>query len=244
MSSQTLPITSSQSVQAGKRPHKAPSVRADILTIAGLLLLGLVPVVAGHVRLFQLFTGAEITADNARFFDHPMPVVIHIVASVLYAYLGAFQFSAVIRRRFINWHRRTGRVLAICGLLVATTGLWMTLFYELPAHDGIALLIIRLVAGTAMVTALVLGVLAVLRRDIQQHTAWMIRAYAIALAAGTQAFTHVPWILLFGMPGEWTRACLMGAGWVINAIVAELIIRRHAKPLPKSPTTDYEISPT
>ncbi|XXU43639.1 hypothetical protein WME75_32315 [Sorangium sp. So ce1014] len=28
--------------------------------------------------------------------------------------------------------------------------------------------------------------------------------------------THMPWVLLFGAPGEGDRALLMGAGWVIK----------------------------
>jgi hypothetical protein len=56
----------------------------------------------------------------------------------------------------------------------------------------------------------------------------MIRAYAIGLGAGTQVLTHLPWFLLAeGKPGEGPRAVMMGAGWLINVIVAEWIIRRR-----------------
>ena len=44
----------------------------------------------------------------------------------------------------------------------------------------------------------------------------MMRGYAIGLGAGTQVLTNVPWLLAFGAPGEFTRALLMAAGWVIN----------------------------
>lgn len=54
----------------------------------------------------------------------------------------------------------------------------------------------------------------------------MTRAYAIGLGAGTQVFTHLPWFLMYReMPGEAPRAFLMGAGWVINVLVAEVVIR-------------------
>jgi hypothetical protein len=55
----------------------------------------------------------------------------------------------------------------------------------------------------------------------------MMRGYAIGLGAGTQVFTHLPWILFFGVPDELTRALLMAAGWVINIIVVEWIIRKQ-----------------
>jgi hypothetical protein len=54
----------------------------------------------------------------------------------------------------------------------------------------------------------------------------MIRAYAIGMGAGTQVLTHLPWFILVGKPGESARTALMGAGWVINVVVAEWIIRR------------------
>ena len=204
------------------------SWRADYLPITGLLLLSLVPVLAGLFRLFQLATGAEVTLDNARFFAQPIPVLIHIVTVTLYALLGAFQFSPGIRRRFLNWHRRMGRILVVCGLLAATSGLWMSLFYPLPESDGNLLMAIRLLVGSGMIGALILGVLAVLRRDLARYRAWMIRAYAIGMGAGTQVFTHLPWMLLVGMPGEWSRAGLMAAGWVINLLVAEWVINRRS----------------
>ena len=76
-----------------------------------------------------------------------------------------------------------------------------------------------------MVISIVSAVDAIRRRDFVSHGAWMIRGYAIGMGAGTQVLTHVPWFLLVGQPGEMARAVLMGAGWVINLLVAEWIIR-------------------
>jgi hypothetical protein len=64
----------------------------------------------------------------------------------------------------------------------------------------------------------------------------MIRGYAIGMAAGTQAFTHVPWLVLGSAPGETGRAVAMGAGWIINILVAEWIIRaKLPRPRPTTP---------
>jgi hypothetical protein len=79
-----------------------------------------------------------------------------------------------------------------------------------------------------MAASIVLGVAAIVRRDFVQHGAWMTRGYAIGVAAGTQALTGLPWILLVGPPDEPTRAVLLGAAWVINVAVAEYVIRRRA----------------
>jgi uncharacterized membrane protein len=195
-----------------------------------LILLSLVPAVAGTARLAKLLGGAKVTAANARFFAQPIPVMLHIVVVIPYSIVGAFQFSPGFRRRNRPWHRAAGRVLGMFGLITALTGLWMTHFYPWPGGDGRGLYVERLVFGTAMALSILLGIEAVRRRDFTAHGAWMIRAYAIGTGAGTQVLTHLPWFIFVGKPGESARTALMGAGWVINILVAEWIIRRGQTP--------------
>lgn len=202
------------------------SSRADWLTPAGLILLSLVPAAAGIYRLTMLATHPALTPENARFVTAPWPVVLHILSVIPYSLLGAFQFSAGIRRRWPGWHRAAGRLLVLLGLTAALSGLWMTQFYIAPPGDGYALYLIRLVVGSGMVLCILLGFAAIRRRDITRHRAWMMRAYALGLGAGTQVLTHLPWFVLYGKPGELPRTLLMGAGWAINLLVAEWIIRR------------------
>lgn len=194
---------------------------------AGLIALSLVPVVAGASRLAELASGAEVTPDNARFFAVPLPVIIHIIGASIYCVLGAFQFSSGFRRRKPGWHRVAGRILVPCGLAAALSGLWMSLFYPRLPSDGIYLVGLRLVFGTAMAVSIVLAFMAIRRRKIVQHKAWMIRAYAIGQGAGTQVFTHLPLFVLVGTPTELPRTLAMAAGWLINVAVAEWIIRRR-----------------
>ncbi|MGH8827634.1 MAG: DUF2306 domain-containing protein [Jiangellaceae bacterium] len=114
----------------------------------------------------------------------------HIVGAAVHALVGAFQFVPRFRRRHLTWHRRADRVVAVTGLLVAGSALWMTLLYAPKVGTGDLLYVLRLVFGSAMAAFLVLGFTAIRRRDVPAHRAWMVRAYAIGLAAGTQAFTE------------------------------------------------------
>lgn len=192
---------------------------------AGLVLLSLVPALAGTGRLVELAGHPEVTAANERFVTMPLPVVLHIVGAVPFSILGAFLLSSEFRRRHVVLHRRMGRALAPLGLLAALSGLWMTLVYPWPANDGEAVYLMRLIFGTAMAACITVAVDAVRRRDFTAHGEWMIRGYAIGVGAGTQVFTHLPWFVLVGTPGEASRAVMMGAGWGINVVVAELVIR-------------------
>lgn len=188
-----------------------------------LLLLGLVPAVAGASRLAALAAGQSSAAD-ARFFDSPLPVVLHILAVVPFALLGALQFAPRLRRH--RWHRLAGRFLAPLGLIAALTGLWMAHFYPWPAGDGAVLYVMRLIVGIAMTASIIVGVAAIGNRNYASHGAWMTRAYALGMGAGTQVLTHLPWFLIVGRPGVTSRAFLMGGAWLINCVVAEYAIRQ------------------
>lgn len=201
--------------------------RSDWLIPAALIALSLVPALAGTARVVQLGAGAEVTPENARFFASPLPVLMHIPAAILYSILSAFQFSPGFRRRHRQWHRRAGKILIPAGLIVAASGLWMAHFYPWPQGDGQIVYLERLIAGSAMLLSILLGVDAIRRRSFAEHGDWMLRAYAIGLGAGTQVLTHLPWFMLSdSKPGELARGVMMGAGWAINIVVAELIIRK------------------
>jgi hypothetical protein len=220
--------------QKSNTPAKSRSAK---WLIAGLLFLSAIPMAAGAVRLTRLTGGAEITPANARFFASPLPVVLHIVGASVYAVLGAFQFSTAFRRRRPGWHRVAGRLLIPFGLLVGLSGLWMTLFYPRPAGDGDLLAAFRLLFGSATIVSIVLGFAAIRRRDIKGHQAWMMRAYAIALGAGTQTLALMIGELIAGKPSELSRALLMGAAWVINLAVAEWAIRKRPAPRARTSST-------
>lgn len=199
------------------------------LVPVSLIILSLVPVLAGTVRLTEL-AGGEMTPENARFFDSPLPVLIHIPTVTIYLVLGSFQFIPKLRRGKRgrpSWHRIAGRILVPTGLLAALSGLWMAVFYDLPPLDGVLLLILRLVFGTAMVVSIVLGLLSVRRHDYVRHSEWMTRAYAIGISQGTIVVVTIPWILLVGPVTELSRALLIGASWLLSLAVAEYFIHRR-----------------
>jgi Predicted membrane protein (DUF2306) len=210
---------------APRRPGAPGTARRSSWRVpATLAVLSAIPVVAGSLRLVEIAGGPHLLTANPRIAASPLPVVIHIVGATFYALAGAFQFSASFRRHRPGWHRTAGRVLIGAGLAVAGSALWMTLFYA-GAPGGNLLWTVRLLVASTMAGAIVFGFAAVRRRDIAAHRAWMIRAYALALGAGTQTVTQGVGQAVFGT-GELSTALSISAGWVVNAAVAEWIIRR------------------
>lgn len=197
-----------------------------------LVALVVVPAVAGSLRLLELAGGPHVLPANPRLSASPVPVVVHITCAVTYAVLGAFQFSAALRRRRPGWHRRAGRALVGLGLAVAGSGLWMTQFYPRQPGTGELAHVFRLAFGSGMAACIVLGFAAVRRGDIVRHRAWMTRAYALALGAGTQVFTLGIGEGVFGT-SVLTKDLSLGAGWVINLAVAEYVIGRDGRRRPQ-----------
>ena len=220
------------------RPQKTKASsrkRSWVWPVIGLILLSTIPLIGGAFRLNELSSGAEITPDNARFFASPLPVMFHIVGASVYALLGAFQFVSRLWQRGVGWHRWVGRLLLVpSGLIVALSGLWMTLFYpgtnSTAGAGALLLYILRLVFGSGMLFSIIFGFIAIRRGDMIRHRAWMTRAYAIGLGAGTQALTLAAGEMIGGPPNELEHALLMGAAWVINVAIAEWAIRRRRTP--------------
>jgi uncharacterized membrane protein len=204
-----------------------------------LAALGAVPVIAGAVRLVELSGGTTAMASDARYDATPLPVVLHILCAAGFAILGAFQFAPRLRRRRTGWHRRAGRVLVVAGLGVALSALWLNQYFPRAGATREVLYPLRLAFGVAMVTTLVLGLLAARRRDFAHHRAWMIRSYAIGLVAGTQVFTLGIGGAIFGT-GDLTTALLLAAAWAINLAVAERAIRR--RPRRRTPATSIQMA--
>jgi uncharacterized membrane protein len=207
-------------------PARRPGLRGESSwrVPAALVALTTIPLLAGSLRLLEVAGGPQVLPTNPRIDASPAPLVLHVVAAAVFAVVGAFQFPGRLRRRHRAWHRLAGRVLVAAGLAVAGSGLWMTLSYP-DAPGGAMLWTVRLVVGSTMATCLILGITAIRRRDVAAHRDWMIRAYALAVAAGTQAFTQGIGEGLVGT-SDLSTALSVTSGWVINLAVAEWIIRR------------------
>lgn len=189
--------------------------------IAGLLLLSALPVFGGALRLTEVSTNPE----GAGLLPSVVALVAHIVAMTVYCVLGAFQFSPALRIRH-RWHRAAGRVLIPAAFIAALSAIWLAVFFG--GHlDELALAMVRLVFATAMTVFLVRAVIAITRRDFAAHGAWMTRAYAIAVSGGTQALVFALWTIPLGEVDAFGEAWLVATAFVVDSIVAELLIRRR-----------------
>lgn len=193
--------------------------RSGWLAITGLLLLSALPVVGGALRLGELSAAPQSAPPPAL----TVAIVAHIVSMSAFCLIGAFQFSAALRRRR-GWHRAAGRWLIPAGVIAALSSIPIGVFFG-GSDDELALALIRVVFAAAMTVFLLRAVLAIRSEDFAAHGAEMTRAYAIAVSGGTQAVVVALWTICLGPVDVVNETWLVATGFVINSVAAEMLIR-------------------
>src|SRR5262249_2229088 len=70
---------------------------------------------------------AQIAALDDVFARYPALTLIPILPGLLFSVFGPLQFSSTFRRRHLRWHRRSGRILFLCGAVIGLSALVMSL---------------------------------------------------------------------------------------------------------------------
>jgi uncharacterized membrane protein len=132
------------------------------------------PAVSSNPRL------AQLSALDDLFAQHPILTLVHIVPGMLFMILGPLQFSSRIRARHLRWHRLSGRVFVVCGLVIGISALVMS--FGMPAIGGVNQAAATTLFGAFFLFALGKAFWHIRRREVALHREWMIRAFSIGLA--------------------------------------------------------------
>jgi uncharacterized membrane protein len=173
-------------------------------------------------------------AMRANFNVHWLGIYAHVFGSVAAIALGPLQFSRRLRTHHVHLHRWLGRIYL--GVGVGIGGL-AGLFMAFHAQGGPAA---RMGFGVLALAWLYSGFSAyraIRGGDVASHRRWMIRNFALTLAAVTLRI-YLPAALACGIPFETAYAAIAWLAWVPNLALAELLLRgcyHHATPsLPNS----------
>ncbi len=203
--------------------------RTNWLVPLSLLTLGSLQVLSGAFQLTliqqgPLSDGAENMFVSEHYFKMPLPIVLHIVSGIVFSLLAPFQFAVPVRKRWPRWHRWSGRVVAVSGLLVALSALWMNAVF--PVFGGTLKSTGIIVFSLGLILSLGLAIQAIRNRDIQHHRAWMMRAMAIGLGGATQRVFLLPVFVINGGLSELTIGLGVWAGFLLNLVAAGWMLRR------------------
>jgi uncharacterized membrane protein len=206
--------------------------KSEWALLAIILIYSFVPAFGGLLRVIELGGGPAIVPENPRAVADPLPIVLHILSSLLFCVAGALQFLPSVRRHYPAMHRAAGRMIAVAGCISALTGLWMTLSYAFPEElQGVLLYWARIVLSLLMVGLIAWAVVAIRSGNVLGHAAAMLRAYAIGQGASTQAVLGIGWMIAFGTePLGALRDGMMVFAWGLNLLIAEIVIRTLFSP--------------
>lgn len=198
---------------------------------SGLLLLGLVSISLGALQTLGLITATPENPGQtpAQYLETPTPILIHILAGILLNLLAPLQFASVIRMRWPQFHRITGRVLVVCVLLVGITSLWMNEFY--PAFGGIAKYLGVTMTAVVLVGGLAWALAAIRQGQVHQHRLGMMFMTAAALSPATQRLIMIPTFTLLGEVSDWMIGAVIWFGLLFNLTVVLWINRRIPTPI-------------
>jgi uncharacterized membrane protein len=151
----------------------------------------------------------------------PLALYAHLGGGAAAMALGPWQFNARLRQRFLNIHRWMGRSYVVAVLFGGLGGLALATrsLYGLVTHLGFGLLAVLWLFATLQ------AYLRIRARDQVRHRQWMIRSYALTLAAVTLRI-YLPASQIAGIPFPDAYQTISWLCWVPNLVVAEWWILR------------------
>ncbi len=152
----------------------------------------------------------------------------HVYTTMFVLIAGLTQFSAYIRKQFIELHRYSGWVYAFTVLFLAgPSGFYMGIYANggVISQTAFCLLAFLWISFTAM------AIKSAVRKDFKSHRKYMIRSFALTLSAITLRAWKYVLVLLFEPRPMDVYQLVAWLGWIPNLIIAEIIVYKlHHKP--------------
>jgi uncharacterized membrane protein len=191
--------------------------------LAFAIMLVLAVVVSAMSARFFLLDPPMAQAMQNHLEDRPVVFLIHVGGGIVALMLGALQFVTRLGPRR-KWHAAAGRIYVVACLVGAASGLVIAQFsFAGPvATAGFSGLAVVWFVTTAM------GLREILAGRIVAHRRWMVRSYAVTLAAVTLRLM-LPMPPLMGLDFVEGYRAISFMCWIPNLILAEIWIARSAR---------------
>jgi uncharacterized membrane protein len=154
-----------------------------------------------------------------RFVTMPLAATLHLAGAAVALAVGPLQHNSRLRGRFLNLHRWSGRVYVLAVLFGGSAALLLATVSQggLAAHVGFGLLAVLWLLATGQAYR------SIRAGDQVAHRRWMIRSYALTLAAVTLRI-YIPLSQIVGLPFEPAYQTIAWLCWVPNLLLAEWLI--------------------
>ena len=179
------------------------------------MLLG--ALVIGAYALGFFFVDVVNPDFKERFANYQLSAMLHVIPGGIVLIIGALQFNAKIRRDHTIWHRRLGKIY--CSLVAVGAIAGFVIAFN--AHGGAANKIGFGCLAILWLYSVTKAYLAIRQRDFTNHQRWMIRNYALTLAAVTLRIQLGGLQAGFGLSFDESYAIVSWLSWVPNLAIAE-----------------------
>ena len=150
-------------------------------------------------------------------------ILLHVLPGGLILLLAPFQFSDRIRRRYVAYHRWTGRVLLVA---VAISGISAFIFGLFMPFGGWRESAAVMLFGTLFFYAGARAWVAIRRRDVTMHREWITRMFAVAVGIATTRVISIGVSALTTLSLREVFLVSLWAGFASSVVAGEIIIRR------------------
>lgn len=145
----------------------------------------------------------------------------HMFASAWALAVGPWQFSTRLRRGALSVHRWVGRSYVAAVTVGGLSAIALAPGVQTGAVAGVGFGLL----GALWVTFTIVALVRIRAGDDVAHRRWMIRSFALTLAAVTLRF-YLPAAFAAGIPFTTSYPVIAWLCWVPNLLVAELLVRQ------------------
>jgi len=196
-------------------PRQWQSPRAKTLFFAAIGLMYVYVLVTTESFLFD-----KSSPEWAHIAPFQLWLLPHGLAAALALFLGPFQFSERLRRKYITVHKTMG-YLYITGCFVgAPLGIYIQWFEEKLGTYSHSFTIATVMDAAIWIFATTMALVMIRTKRMQQHRQWMIRSFACALI-----FLEVRAIMVFFQLPEAAVEAVVWACVAAAFPVADLVMQ-------------------
>jgi hypothetical protein len=197
-----------------------PGREAKTLPRWMLIVMTVLSVAVALVSLRYFIPSVPMPSSiQANAFRNPW-LLIHVAGAVTALMLGPAQFFPRLRARFPWQHRWTGRVYVVGCMIGGVSGLMLAVGTSTGSVSMVGFGSLAL----AWLVATILAWRRAVQRRLAEHQAWMIRSFALTLAAVTLRI-YLPLSGLLPVSFESSYQAISFLCWVPNIMLAELYLR-------------------
>jgi len=191
----------------------------------GLMAFLSIAIAAISARYFTFNPDLAAETLRSRVVSRDPWFFLHIGGGVIALAVGSFQFSRLLRTRYLNLHRWLGRLYLIAIAVGGVAAFRIALQSQggLPSHFGFGMLALLWLFTTAMAYR------RILQRSIQSHREWMIRSFALTFAAVMLRIYLPLFVGVLKLEFLPSFNAISWLCWVPNLLVAEILVNRSRR---------------